>query len=231
VTLDPASFDAVLFDAGGVLLLPDPTVIGPLLAPYGGSVAFADHHRAHYAAIRALDDEGPEGWRRYNTAYVRSVGVPPEDEDEAAEMFGAARPPGLWRYPIPGAVEVLRALHAAGVPIGVVSNANGQIERALLRAGICQVGAGDGAPVLCVVDSHVVGVMKPDPRIFDGAVAALGVAHDRVAYVGDSVRYDVDGAAAAGLVPVLLDPYDDHAGEPHTRIASLRDLVRDSSLS
>ena len=29
-------FDAVLFDAGGVLVLPDPTVIGPLLVQYGG---------------------------------------------------------------------------------------------------------------------------------------------------------------------------------------------------
>ena len=29
-------FDAMLFDAGGILLLPDPTVLAPLLAPYGG---------------------------------------------------------------------------------------------------------------------------------------------------------------------------------------------------
>ena len=30
-------FDAVWLDAGGVLVLPDPTVLGPLLAYYGGS--------------------------------------------------------------------------------------------------------------------------------------------------------------------------------------------------
>ena len=30
-------FEAVWFDAGGVLVLPDPDVLGPLLAYYGGS--------------------------------------------------------------------------------------------------------------------------------------------------------------------------------------------------
>jgi len=42
--------DAVLFDAGGVLVLPDPTVIAPLLAPYGGDPSLDRHCRAHYAA-------------------------------------------------------------------------------------------------------------------------------------------------------------------------------------
>ncbi|HUF99731.1 MAG TPA: hypothetical protein VMM60_16510, partial [Ilumatobacter sp.] len=46
-------FDAVLFDAGGVLVLPDPTVLAPLLAPLGGSTDLARHQRAHYAAMAA----------------------------------------------------------------------------------------------------------------------------------------------------------------------------------
>ena len=32
-----------LFDAGGVLLLPDPTVLGPTLALYGGDLALERH--------------------------------------------------------------------------------------------------------------------------------------------------------------------------------------------
>ena len=31
--------DAILFDAGGILVLPDPTVLGPLLAYYGGDAS------------------------------------------------------------------------------------------------------------------------------------------------------------------------------------------------
>ena len=77
--------------------------------------------------------------------------------------------------------------------------------------GVCQVGAGDGVAVRCVVDSHVVGVAKPDPAIFDHAASHFpGLDRDRIAYVGDSVTMDVGGATAAGLHPILLDPYDDH---------------------
>jgi putative hydrolase of the HAD superfamily len=68
-------------------------------------------------------------------------------------------------------------------------------------------------------------VAKPDPRIFAPALAALGLAAERVAYVGDSVAIDVRGARAAGLEPVLLDPYEDHTGADHARIASLHDLL------
>ena len=51
-----ARFDAVLFDAGGVLVLPDPTVLAPLLAHYGGSLDHARHRRAHYSAMKAKSD-------------------------------------------------------------------------------------------------------------------------------------------------------------------------------
>ena len=59
-----------------------------------------------------------------------------------------------------------------------------------------------------IVDSAVVGVAKPDPRIFGFALDALGVpAGHTVLHVGDSLRYDVAGALAAGLRPVHMDPY------------------------
>ncbi len=121
-------------------------------------------------------------------------------------MLGSTRTAWLWRFPIAASVTALAALHERGIPIGVVSNAAGQIESVLRRAGVCQVGEGDAVPVRCVVDSHVVGVAKPDPRIFAPALAALGCTAERVAYVGDSVTIDVAGARAAGLQPVLLDP-------------------------
>jgi putative hydrolase of the HAD superfamily len=75
-----------------------------------------------------------------------------------------------------------------------------------------------------VIDSHVIGVAKPDPAIFAPALEVLGVPADRVAYVGDSVTMDVGGARAAGLLPVLLDPYDDHPGADHARIRSLDEI-------
>jgi FMN phosphatase YigB (HAD superfamily) len=65
----------------------------------------------------------------------------------------------------------------------------------------------------------------PDPRIFGEAIAALGLPPQRVAYVGDSYVNDVGGATAAGLVPLLYDPFDDHAYYDCERLGSLHELL------
>lgn len=221
-------FDAILFDAGGVLVLPDPTVLAPLLAYYGGDSAVGRHRRAHYRgmAVKSAADAGESMWHHYDRAYVASVGVPGELVEEAAVALGHTRNAHLWRWPIPESLAALRVLHDRGVPMGVVSNASGQIEAVLRRSGVCQVGTGTGVPIRVVIDSHVVGVAKPDPRIFEPALVHFGeIPPSRIAYVGDSVTMDVGGARAAGLHPVLLDPYDDHAGADFDRIRTLADLL------
>jgi FMN phosphatase YigB (HAD superfamily) len=226
-----ARFDAVLFDAGGVLVLPDPLVLGPLLGYYGGDDSIEAHRRAHYAAMRAKSDAGAaEGnWSDYNLAYVRAVGVSSRDESEAAQVLDLTRHAPLWRWVIPETRRALDRLAVLGVPIGVVSNASGQIE-GVLRRETCQVGDGAHVAVRCIVDSHVVGVCKPDPAIFDHAMACFAeFDRSRVAYVGDSVTMDVASAAAAGLHPLLLDPYDDHAGAPFERIRAVDEIADELS--
>ena len=81
-----------------------------------------------------------------------------------------------------------------------------------------------------ILDSAVVGVAKPDPEIFRLALDALGVpAGGAVWHVGDSLRYDVAGALAAGLQPVHMDPYGfcpAPGGHPHVRsLAGLAELA------
>jgi FMN phosphatase YigB (HAD superfamily) len=221
-------FDALLFDAGGVLVLPDPTVLGPLLAPYGGDPDIAAHRRAHYAAmaVKSMVNAGETDWNEYNLAYVDAVGVDAVHRQHAAEVLGVTRTAHLWRWPIPESIEALSALAERSVPMGVVSNASGQIEDVLRRIGVCQVGEGSLAAMRCVIDSHVVGVAKPDPRIFDHATVHFdGLERSRIAYVGDSVNLDIRGATAAGLHPILVDPHGDHADASFERISSLADLL------
>ena len=40
---------------------------------------------------------------------------------------------------------------------------------------------------------------KPDPRVFQNALARLGLAREEVVYVGDSWEHDMIGARDAGI--------------------------------
>ena len=83
-------FGVILFDAGGVLVLPDPTVLGPLLAYYGGDPSNAAQTRAHYHAMacKSTAGAGETFWAEYHAAYVRFVGVAEPDADTAARAMG-----------------------------------------------------------------------------------------------------------------------------------------------
>lgn len=225
-----ARFEAILFDAGGVLVLPDPKVLAPLVAYYGGDDRHETYVRAHYAGMAAKSavTAGESDWTHYNATYLSHLSVPDEHREAALEVLTHVKSNArLWRHPIPGSAEALLELGSRGVPIGVVSNASGQIESTLRVSGICQVGPGPHAEVRCVVDSHVIGVEKPNPRIFDHALVHFdGIDRSRIAYVGDSLIMDVGGARAAGLFPVLVDPYDDAVDHDVERIRSLDELLK-----
>ena len=54
-----------------------------------------------------------------------------------------------------------------------------------------------------IIISGEVGIDKPDPEIFISAFSKLNLTAEEVLFVGDSVE-DMEGAKAAGLVPVLI---------------------------
>jgi putative hydrolase of the HAD superfamily len=224
-----APFDAVLFDAGGVLVVPTPEVFGPVVERFGGDGSTPAIVRAHYAGISAMDRHSLESqhWPVYGRSFVAACGVSIEVLDDAASAFSDELFADIdnWRFPLAESVAALRRLHHLGIRMGVVSNADGQIAETLRREGVCQVGDGTGVPVEVVIDSNVVGVSKPDPRIFAFALDAMGLDPERVVYVGDAISKDVIGARNAGLHPIHVDPYGDHPDADHDRISSLHELV------
>ena len=66
---------------------------------------------------------------------------------------------------------------------------------------------------------------KPDPRIFQVTLAALGCRPQEAVFVGDSLRVDVDGARAVGCRPVLIDMKGRHGGYTGEKIQSLSELL------
>jgi putative hydrolase of the HAD superfamily len=221
--------DAVLLDAGGVLVLPSHEPIAAALAEVEVEADASRLDAAHYAGMHGLDEapHGPFDWRHYLDAYLAALGVAPALRPRARERlareFGTSNT--LWRRPTAGVRAALAALAASGVRLGVVSNAEGTVEARLCELSICQVGAGGGAPVEVVIDSHRVGVEKPDPAIFGFALRAMGLDPARCLYLGDSVRIDVAGARAAGLSPVLVTPDPDARRGDFPRIRGVAELL------
>ena len=221
--------EAVLIDVGGVLLLPDHDRIAGAFERAGVSVDRADFDRAHYAGVAALTEftEGDRDiWVAYNRSYARACNTPENALDDTVEhLLNEFATGEVWSRPVPGSVDALRRFGTLGVRPAIVSNADGNAEQRLRDLGICQIGPGRGAQVWTILDSTVVGVAKPDPRIFELALDALAVPAERAIHVGDTPGADVDGARAADVHPVLVDPYDFHADLDVERVTSVVDVV------
>jgi HAD superfamily hydrolase (TIGR01509 family) len=100
----------------------------------------------------------------------------------------------------PGALELLEAVRAAGVPVGVASNsARAFVERVLSVAGLL-----DGH-LDVVVTANDVPNPKPAPDLYLAACAALGADPERSAALEDSA-IGVAAARAAGMY-VIAVPY------------------------
>ena len=101
--------------------------------------------------------------------------------------------------PVPGAVETVRAIREAGVPLGIVSSA---VYHPFLEWTLRTFGILDAFAV--VVTSASAGFYKSRPEIYWHAAERIGARPERMVHVGDSLRFDVGGAQRAGLGGVWL---------------------------
>ena len=226
------AIDAVLLDVGGIFHLPDHDVIAGALGRAGIEVDRSLIDRAHYSgAARFLT--GYEGdldwhhfWGEYLDAYVSTLCVPDDLRVDALEHLGSDfASAGIWTRVIEGSKDALAAIRATGAHLGIVSNADGSVGARLRDQEVLQVGPGMGIQVECVIDSGEVGVQKPDPRIFRIALDAMGIEAHQAWYVGDMPGIDVVGARAAGLHPIVMDPFGFHDDADYVTVGSLLDVA------
>jgi putative hydrolase of the HAD superfamily len=220
-------FDAVSLDVGGVLVVPDHGLLASVLAR--NDVGF-DRTRfgvGHYLAMAAVDAaiSKPEDFTDYLDGFLAAVSVRAGDRARAHAALAEVLATPAWCQPVPGARAGVAALAAAGLRLAITSNSDGTIADHLRRHEWVQVGDGPGARVEVVTDSGVVGIGKPDPAMYDATVVGLGVPPERILHVGDSVVYDVDGAAACGLQSVHMDPFGICPSTAHPHARQLTDLL------
>ena len=192
-------FEAIVFDNDGLLLDTEHawTRAETALFARHGSTFTADHKRELIGTSR---EQSAAKVERMLGLTGRGQALMDDLHELVMEELNAGVPPRA------GALELLRAVRAAGVPIGLASNSSREfVERALAVSELA-----DGHFDV-VVSADDVEAPKPAPDLYLAACAALGAAPERAAALEDSPP-GVASARAAGMF-VIAVPYF-----PDTRI-------------
>ena len=196
---------AVFFDVDFTLIHPGPTFQGhgyaEACARHGVAVDASQFDAAVGAASASLHAEGgrydPEVFIDYTRRIIEGMGGSGPGADAAARdlyvAWSACHHFTLYEE-VP---EVLRALHADGFTIGLISNTQRSLKTFEEHFAL------DGLFTVAISSSDH-GFMKPHPSIFEEALRRAGVEAGEAVMVGDSVPHDIDGALRLGMRGILV---------------------------
>ncbi|HEX4130331.1 MAG TPA: HAD-IA family hydrolase [Pirellulales bacterium] len=224
------SIRAVLFDAVGTVIVPEPPVARAywLAAQQFGSQldepTIAERFRVAFAAEEEADALLHRGRATEQREQLRWRRIVAHVFDEVANRRGLFD--ALWRHfgqsdswrVVPGAVEGWQALAARGLLVGVASNFDRRLEA--LWAGL--------SPLVStphVFASSRLGWRKPSVEFFRAIEQLLALPAERIMLVGDDLVNDYRAARAAGWRAVLVGNGDESAVDIE-RIATLDELPR-----
>ncbi len=219
---------ALLFDFGNTLAFLDYEALAEEFRRAMPTLDATALERAEYVGRQALDEyvmssttplDLDKAYELYFRAWMAAAGIPPSRIDWCRERFMALnQAESLWRIVRPGITEHLRQFREAGFRLGVVSNAMGNIQADAERYGLA-----DYFDV--IIDSQVVGVAKPDPRIFYIALERMRVAPGQALFAGDLYSIDMVGAQASGIRGCkLIDVMGHYSWVEHVRISGIHQL-------
>jgi len=211
---------AILFDVGQTFLYPDFPFLKKMLAEYGVATDLATLNKgAATAREKIFRYRDVERWQEYFTFWMQFAGAPEQKIPEILpRIFERHKREHLWSWLDPAAPEVFAELKKRGYLLGVISNSDGSIAGSMKKFGLSRF-------FNCIIDSHVVGVEKPEARIFQIALAQIGLPAAKCVYIGDNYDRDVIGARHAGLTPILLDPFGVVAEDDVLKVKQLSALI------
>jgi len=216
---------AVLFDYGGTLDGAGSHWFDRFLGLYrdlGVSRSEADIKEAFYRADREINaDARVRGWglvetvKRHVAIQLGAMNLAQAGlAQQLVAKFMAGSSDG-WKV----SSRVLNFL-AGGFKLAIVSNFFGNLEQVLVEAGLRRY-------FDAVIDSAVVGVRKPERKIFDLALSELAIPASNSVFVGDSLERDMVPAKSLGMRTVWIAPRQSSGPRPEQvdwLISSLTDL-------
>lgn len=218
--------EVLLFDAGGTLLHLDHRAIAEVCFDAQTRPDDDAFEHAEQAARLEIEQNLREGVAStdssrmivYMESLLRHVGVNGDDVVALRDRILARHREGnLWRRVIDGTHEALDRLRSDGYRLAAISNSDGRVRELFRVAGMLD-------RLEIVIDSHELGIEKPDPRIFKHACEAMRTTPVRSLYIGDVYEVDVMGARAAGMPAMLIDALNWRTTADVPRIASVLDL-------
>ncbi|HMG56600.1 MAG TPA: HAD-IA family hydrolase [Kofleriaceae bacterium] len=159
-----------------------------------------------------VDPAGGHPWHQLMATLLGSAGIAADAIDPLVDWLWEEQPrANLWRAVVPDMLDLARELAGLGVRIAILSNSEGRLAELLAEIGIADVFA-------AIIDSGRVGISKPDRRIFDHALAALGAAQPGI-HIGDSWPADIAGALGAGWRAIWFGRRATAVDDPRVAIA------------
>jgi len=191
---------AVTFDVGGTLIEPWPSVghvYAEVAARHGVKNISAELLQTRFKTAwqaRKAHLETRAGWEELVDAAFDGLTTIPPSRTFFPELYERFARPGAWHL-FEDVRPTLAALAARCVKLGVISNWDERLRQLLTRLGLTD--AFDTIVISCEV-----GAAKPHPAIFAQAATRLNLRPAEILHVGDSLEMDVEGARAAGFLPV-----------------------------
>jgi len=196
---------AVLFDLGGTLIktVDAPKIYRRILEVYGVKVSVDAIAKSHKENEKEFDLEEmvameQEFWVKWNLRVLGRVGI-----KENREFLARKIDELWWEYAelevYSDVLETLAQLKRKEIKIGVVTNGFEKDYKQILQ----KLNWTNYFDV--VVGADACHKAKPNREIFLYAVNKLDVNPKETIFVGDSVKYDYEGARKAGLKPLLIN--------------------------
>jgi len=197
-------YRAVLFDAAETLFTTRGSVgeiYGSVARQYGsqaspGAIQAAFVRNFRGAGPLSIEDQ-KRWWKDVVYRVFNEVGMFENFDQFFDHVYDKFRDSQGWVL-FPETVEVLKELKSLGLKLGVISNFDSRIYSVMDSLGIRQF-------FDAITLSSETGYSKPDPEIFEAAVAALGVPASTTLLVGDSPRDEFEAGLRAGLSAIVID--------------------------
>ena len=224
----PLSVEAVVFDVGGTLIDPYPSV-GDIYANVASSLGHAnlDVARLNTQFAKAWSSKGDF---QYSESHWEQLVIQTFDgwvsESDCRAMFPKIyqrfEDPEVWKIHA-DVLPTLDDLAGRGFRLGIVSNWDTRLRPLLESLRL------EGFFELISVSCDI-GFTKPSPVIFEHTISKLGLPPDRILHVGDHHIEDVQGAQAAGLNAFQVDRSSSGGDGKLRRLTDLMPLIKEAWL-